>query len=231
MPGGCPPSARRCNECARRSKVAPIPGDTRTACDPSFVHIARQRDADDPLTVTDDGMGAATFPAFEHDGVDMIGRYLVLIAAITAVSLATNAESRAQGKPAASPTGLTVVDSAHDMATTEARLKAALDAAGLKVAFRLDHAANARSVSLELAPTVLLIFGNPKAGTVLMQKQRTIGIDLPLKVLIWENDGKVSLAYYDPGYLSQRHGIDADDAVTAQIGQALMRLGTAATAP
>lgn len=64
----------------------------------------------------------------------------------------------------------------------------------MKVAARVNHEANVRSVGLQLPPTVLLLFGNPKAGTALMEERRTIGIDLPLKMLIWVADGKVRVA-------------------------------------
>lgn len=126
--------------------------------------------------------------------------------------------------------GLVVVESASSVAETEKLLNAALDAAGLKVAARVDHAANAVGVGLKLPPTLLLIFGNPRAGTVLMEKNRTIGIDLPLKVLIWEADGKVRLAYNDPAYLARRHGVEGADPVLAQVAQALQRFAAAAAA-
>jgi len=87
--------------------------------------------------------------------------------------------------------GLVVVDSASSMAETERRLVQAIEAAGLKVAARIDHEANAKRVDQALPPTVLLLFGNPKTGTPLIQQRRTIGIDLPLKILIWEEEGHV----------------------------------------
>lgn len=127
--------------------------------------------------------------------------------------------------------GLVVVDSAHSMLETERRLVQAIEAAGLKVAARVDHAANAEGVGLKLPPTLLLIFGNPKAGTALMEKKRVVGIDLPLKVLIWEAEGKVRTAYNDPVYLASRHALGNADAVLAQVTQALQRFVGAATAP
>src|SRR5262249_20682577 len=97
------------------------------------------------------------------------------------------------------------------------RLEAALKQKGIQVFARVDHAAGAKEVGIELRPTLLLIFGNPKAGTPLMQSNQTVGIDLPLKALIWEDaDGKVWLTYNRPDYVAERHGIaDRTEAVKA----------------
>ncbi|MEP6840641.1 MAG: DUF302 domain-containing protein [Bradyrhizobium sp.] len=124
--------------------------------------------------------------------------------------------------------GLVVVDSANTMAETEARLVGALDRAGLKVAAKIDHQANAKSVGLDLAPTVLFIFGNPKAGTGLIELERTVGIDQPLKILLWDDKGKVKIAYNDPAYIARRHGLDASLPVLTQIAAALQRFAAAA---
>jgi uncharacterized protein (DUF302 family) len=104
--------------------------------------------------------------------------------------------------------GLVTLRSAHDVATTLARLTAALDAKGVTVFARIDHAAGAQSVGLALRPTTLVIFGNPAAGTPLMQVAQTAGIDLPLKVLVWRDaDDGVWLTYNDPAWLAGRHGL------------------------
>ena len=124
--------------------------------------------------------------------------------------------------------GLVVIDSANSMMETEKRLLAALDSFGLKVAARVDHQANAKSVGLDLPPTVLFIFGNPKAGTGLIEKEPTIGIDLPLKILLWDDKGKVKIAYNDPAYVAQRHGLDVSLPVLAQIADTLQKLATRA---
>ena len=124
--------------------------------------------------------------------------------------------------------GLIVIDSANTMAETESRLIAALEAGGLKIAARIDHQANANSVGLDLAPTVLFMFGNPKAGTVLIERERTVGIDLPLKILVWDDNGKVKIAYNDPAYIARRHGLDASLPVLAQIASLLQRFATTA---
>lgn len=124
--------------------------------------------------------------------------------------------------------GLVVIDSANTMADTEQRLTAAFDTAGLQVAARIDHAANARSVGLDLAPTVLFIFGSPNTGTGLMELERTVGIDLPLKILVWDDKGKIKIAYNDITYIARRHGLDVSLPVLSQITMVLQRFATAA---
>ena len=135
---------------------------------------------------------------------------------------------KAETAPVPDQQGLVVIDSSNTMAETEKRLIVALDAGGLKVAARIDHEANAKSVGLDLAPTVLFIFGNPKAGTGLIEKERTVGIDLPLKILVWDDKGKVKIAYNDPTYIARRHRIDLSLPVLSQIAAALQRFATAA---
>jgi uncharacterized protein (DUF302 family) len=88
------------------------------------------------------------------------------------------------------------------------RLEAEIKALGMTVFARVDHAAGAASVGLPLRPTELLIFGNAKGGTPLMQADQAIGIDLPLKALVYQDaSGKVWLAYNDPSWLAERHGL------------------------
>src|SRR6516225_1827663 len=90
------------------------------------------------------------------------------------------------------------------------RLEAEIKAKGITVFARIDHAAGAAQAGLSLRPTEVLIFGNAKAGTPLMQSNQTIGIDLPLKALVWQDaDGKVWLSYNAPSWLAQRHGLAA----------------------
>ena len=94
-----------------------------------------------------------------------------------------------------------------DADQVEARLREALDAHGLQLFARIDHAAGAAEAGLPLRPTELLIFGNAKGGTPLMQAGQAAGIDLPLKVLVWQDaDGKVWLSYNEPSWIAQRHG-------------------------
>jgi uncharacterized protein (DUF302 family) len=104
--------------------------------------------------------------------------------------------------------GLTTIPSSHSVKETIDRLAADVTAKGLTVFARVDHAKGAQDVGLELRPTELLIFGNARGGTPLMQAQQTAGIDLPLKALAWEDaGGKVWLAYNDPEWIAARHGI------------------------
>src|SRR5262245_20005980 len=108
------------------------------------------------------------------------------------------------------PDGLTTRPSTHRPKETMDRLTAAVTSRGMAVLARIDHAAAAAAVGLELRPTEVLIFGNPRAGTPLMQAVQTLGIDLPLKALVWQDDaGKTWLGYNDPSWLPRRHGAEA----------------------
>jgi uncharacterized protein (DUF302 family) len=112
--------------------------------------------------------------------------------------------------------------SPHDVATTIDRLESALTEAGITVFGRIDHGANAAGAGLELPPTTLLIFGNPRLGTPLMQSERTIGLDLPLKALAWQDaDGQVWLGYADPAALADRYAIEARQEVIQRMTGAL----------
>lgn len=107
--------------------------------------------------------------------------------------------------------GLITIRSSHGPADTMSRLEAAVKAKGLTVFARIDHAAGAAAVDLSLRPTDLLIFGNAKGGTPLMQSVQTAGIDLPLKALVWQDaSGATWLSYNDPAWLAKRHGISPD---------------------
>jgi uncharacterized protein (DUF302 family) len=111
-----------------------------------------------------------------------------------------------------SANGLITVLSAFGPDETMKRLEAEVLAKGMTVFARVDHAAGAAGAGLQLRPTDLLIFGAAKGGTPLMQAAQTIGIDLPLKALIWQDEaGKTFLSYNDPAYLTHRHGL-ADQA-------------------
>jgi len=101
---------------------------------------------------------------------------------------------------------------------------------GFTIFARVDHSAGATSAGLELRPTQLLIFGNPKAGTPLMKCSQSIAIDLPQKMLAWEaEDGKVYLGYNDPSYLKERHNTEGCDEVIAKVSGALSNFAKAAT--
>ncbi len=117
--------------------------------------------------------------------------------------------------------GLVAVKSAHGVKDTIDRLAADMTAKGLAVFARIDHAQGAREAGLALRPTELLIFGNAKGGTPLMQSRQTIGIDLPLKALAYEDaDGTVWLCYNDPAWLAARHGVVGGE-VTKAVAAAL----------
>jgi uncharacterized protein (DUF302 family) len=126
--------------------------------------------------------------------------------------------------------GLTTVKSIHDPAETMKRLEAAVTAKGLTVFARIDHAAGASAVGLSLGPTEVLIFGNAKGGTPLMQAVQTIGIDLPLKALVWQDaSGDTWLSYNDPAWLAARHGLRGVDAVVGNLTAALKVVAEIAT--
>ncbi len=113
--------------------------------------------------------------------------------------------------------GLTTVPSRHDVKVTIDRLEVAAKAKGMTIFARIDHAAGAISVGLTLRPTELLIFGNAKGGTPLMQLQQTIGIDLPLKALAWEDAaGKTWLSYNEPAWLASRHALGEQGGASAK---------------
>ena len=114
--------------------------------------------------------------------------------------------------------GLTTIASSLEPKQTMDRLEAEIKAKGLTVFARIDHAAGAAQVGLALRPTEVLIFGNARGGTPLMQSSQTAGIDLPLKCLVWQDEaGKTWLSYDDPGWIAHRHGLgaQADAAVAA----------------
>jgi uncharacterized protein (DUF302 family) len=107
--------------------------------------------------------------------------------------------------------GLKTVESHFGPKETLDRLEADVKAKGLTVFARIDHAAGATAVGLSLLPTAVLIFGNAKGGTPLMQSNQLIGIELPLKVLVWQDtSGKTWLSYVDPADLARRYGLPAE---------------------
>ena len=122
------------------------------------------------------------------------------------------------GVQAMAADGLTTIPSNYGTKDTMDRLEAEIKASGMTVFARVDHAAGAAEVALSLRPTELLIFGNARGGTPLMQSNQTVGIDLPLKALVWQDaSGKTWLSYDDPSWLAKRHGLgpEVDPAVNA----------------
>jgi uncharacterized protein (DUF302 family) len=104
--------------------------------------------------------------------------------------------------------GLIVVQSSHGSVETMDRLVAEIKAKGLTVFARIDHASGAKEVGLPLRPTELVIFGNAKGGTPLMQSNQEIGLDLPLKALVWQDATNGTwISYNDPAWLAKRHGL------------------------
>ena len=106
--------------------------------------------------------------------------------------------------------GLITIASNLSVKETIDRLASTVTSKGMTVFGRIDHGAGAAQVGMPLRPTEVLIFGNAKGGTPLMQAKQTIGIDLPLKALVWQDaDGKVWLSYNEPNWLATRHGLAA----------------------
>jgi uncharacterized protein (DUF302 family) len=122
--------------------------------------------------------------------------------------------------PARAADELTIKPSTHPVKETLDRLTAALKDKGITPTARVDHAAAAKAVGLELPPTEVLLFGNPRLGTPLMQASRHIAIELPMKVLVWEdNTGKVWIGYTAPETLKARYRIEGrDDALKTMAG-------------
>jgi len=126
--------------------------------------------------------------------------------------------------------GMVVMVSEFPVTDTTDRLEQAVKKAGFTVMARIDHAAGAKKVGLELAPTELLIFGKPKAGTLLIQASPTVGIDLPLKYLVWQDaNGVVQIAWNGPEWIKQRHQITGQDKLLGKMAGGLKKIaGTAA---
>jgi len=121
--------------------------------------------------------------------------------------------------------GLITLPSSFEPKDTMDRLEAAVKAKGLTVFARIDHAAGAAEVGMPLRSTELLIFGNARGGTPLMQANQETGIDLPLKALVYEDaTGKVWLAYNDPHWITKRHGLGTNQAATIDAMAALLKV-------
>lgn len=132
----------------------------------------------------------------------------------------------------ASDDGMISVKSSHDVDATVDRLVAALQTKGFNVFARIDHRAGAAKVGKQLRPTKLVIFGNPKAGTPVMQCSQTAALDLPQKALIWEDaEGQVWLTYNDPQYVAGRHDVGECGGVIAKMEKGLANFARVATQP
>ncbi len=127
-------------------------------------------------------------------------------------------------------THVKTVPSVHTVEATIARIERAVVDRGMKVFARIDQAAEAAAAGLQLPPTVLIVFGSPRAGTPIMAAYPTAALDLPLKALAWQDaDGKTWLSYNDVGLLTERHGLPAD--VAAPLAKVDALLEAAAGGP
>ncbi len=132
---------------------------------------------------------------------------------------------------AAASDGLIAVKSPHSAKDTMNRFEEIAKQRGLNVFARVDHAAGAARINKALRPTEVLIFGNPQGGTPFMECAQAVGIDLPLKALVWEDaSSQVWLGYNDPAWLAKRHGV-ADCPAVGNLSKALAGLAEAATKP
>src|SRR6266436_3807295 len=125
--------------------------------------------------------------------------------------------------------GLTSIRSRFGPKETMDRLQAEIRAQGMTVFARIDHAAGATEAGLELRPTNLIIFGNARGGTPLMQSAQTVGIDLPLKVLVWQDAaGTTWLSYNEPSWIARRHNVCNAEQLVSKMAAALRTISTKA---
>lgn len=132
--------------------------------------------------------------------------------------------------PALAADGIIRLSSSHSVDTTADRLVNLLESKGMTVFSRINHAAAAQKIGIDLRPTTLVIFGNPKVGSPLMMCNQSIAIDLPQKALITEDaQGQVWLSYNDPTYLKDRHQLSGCDKVLQKVSGALNKFANEAT--
>ena len=126
--------------------------------------------------------------------------------------------------------GIIKIKSTHSVSETINKLEAVLSKKGMTIFKRVNHTAGAKKAGLQLRPTELLIFGNPKVGTPLMQCSQTAALDLPQKALAYKDDkGQVWLAYNDPAYMANRHDIQGCDKAIQKVTNALAKFSSIAT--
>jgi uncharacterized protein (DUF302 family) len=127
--------------------------------------------------------------------------------------------------------GLITIESRNGPEETMNRFEAEVRARGMTVFAHIDHAAGAAAAGLSLRPTELLIFGNASIGTPLMESVQTLGIDLPLKALVWQDvQGAAWLSYNDPAFLARRHGLQAaNNSAVSSMAAALHEIALKAT--
>ena len=128
--------------------------------------------------------------------------------------------------------GLITKPSTHSVKETIDRLEHVLKEKGITIALRWSHDAKAKAAGIDLRPTELLIFGNPKLGSHMFTSKQTAGIDFPMKALAWQDEnGKVWLTYNDPAYLANRHGITDREEIVKKMSGALNKFSDVATGP
>src|SRR5262249_22478866 len=128
--------------------------------------------------------------------------------------------------------GLTTIPSRFGPKETMDRLEAEVRSKGLTIFAQIDHAAGAAEVGLTLKPTNLIIFGNARGGTPLMQAAQTVGIDLPLKALVWQDaGGKTWISYNEPSWIARRHGVRNAQAVLNKLADLLKTISRQTASP
>lgn len=159
---------------------------------------------------------------------DSIKYYLLAIVIICAsysnqdIELHNSIARKAVAETIISENGLKTRSSPYDVEETAFRLEKNINDQGLTLITRVDHSANAEKVGAELKPTQLLIFGNPKVGTPLMKCSPTTAIDLPQKILVWQNDdNQTQITYNQPQYLKKRHDIQGCDEILDKVSVVL----------
>jgi uncharacterized protein (DUF302 family) len=165
----------------------------------------------------------------------MIGKFVVaslMATGLAACSPVANNTAPAEIVAATTlNTGIITTPSANSVDVTIDRLEAAVKGKGLRVFARINHQQNAQDMGLEMRPNTVLIFGSPKIGTPVMNESPTIGLDLPVKALAWQDEnGNVFLSYNDPNYLKDRHGVETATMPLNKMSKALAGLSAHAVA-
>jgi len=137
-------------------------------------------------------------------------------------------QARASANTSDAQTRMVELTASGDADQVEARLREALDEHGLQLFARIDHAAGARKADVDLEPDVLLIFGNTRVGTPLMQADPRVGIELPLRMLIWQDPDATRIGYLDPRELADRYALDGHEQTLERQAAVLAKLAAAA---
>ncbi|WP_420431976.1 DUF302 domain-containing protein [Hyphobacterium sp.] len=151
-----------------------------------------------------------------------------ILAIATTVIATISLSACAENVPEAD--GVIVLEIEHSLDQTIDRIETEAANRGARIVARVDHAANAATTGVDIDDATLVIFGNPALGTPLIAESRTAGLDLPVRLLVWEEDGDVWLAYTDPAVIAGRHGIDANSEAVKQMSEALSGFAEEVTA-